>query len=161
MTAITWRRDAWTRPGATRVSAGTATCPQTRAAWVWLNIANNKPSYCLCGTNQSIWGPDAYWAQYLNWRSRGRSKYVWMSSGRPADVQISSVRILNVHWTFSSGAVPSGCKFMIKCISPCIKGYVITWKPLHWNITLALTDIRATDQIGRSARKLNFLFERL
>ena len=50
----------------------------------------------------------SHWAQQLNWTSNGRSKCVCTSSGRTADVQITSERILNVQRMFSLRAVPSG-----------------------------------------------------
>ena len=52
-----------------------------------------------------------HWAhrtQHLNWTYTGRSKYVQTQSERQPDVHRTYRRILNVQWTFSLGAVPSG-----------------------------------------------------
>ena len=56
----------------------------------------------------------SHWAQHLNWTSAGRSKYVQTQSERQLDVHRTYRRILNVQWTFSLGAVPSG--FISWCV---------------------------------------------
>ena len=73
----------------------------------------------------------SHWAQHLNWTSVGRSKYVKTQSERQLDVHWTYRRILNVQWTFSLGAVPSGIYIYIYIYIYIpllrIKAWILVW----------------------------------
>ena len=89
----------------------------------------------------------SHWAQHLNWTSVGRSKYVKTQSERQLDVHWTYRRILNVQWTFSLGAVPSGIYIYIYIYIYIpllrIKAWILVWicsipTQLEWTHPLVL-----------------------